>query len=298
MNKKKGGAERPGLRTMESEPEPNIEDTLETPIASPIAESQSSLSSPTRRGTWKGRIDPHGVRFSTQDQKEGFKKEEAKSIAKRQERNLYSSQTNPEFTKFYKEIKGRIKEEIKGIESQKKVSGKIASKKMAKKAGTTALEATLGLFFASLIPGAHAFTTTSLIADVVHKFGGKILDNPFQNEEFKTNLLIILFLYLLRDNIKNEVNNGKSKEEKKIILSNKIKNIYAFLYDCFANEMELETDFMKEIFFDIFMDINGLKPIARSNKSKHNKKIKQKGKTKRKNIKKKTVRKHKITKKK
>lgn len=296
MDKKKGGAERPGLRSMESEPEPNTEGTLETPIASPIAESQSSLSSPTRRGTWQGRMDPRGVRFLTSEQIKELKRKEDESIAVAKERNLYSSLTNPEFNKFYKELKDSIKEEIEGIESQKKVSGKEASKKTAKKVGVAALESTLGLFFASFIPGAEVFTTTGVISEAVHKFGGKILDNPFQNENFKANLLIILFLYLLRDNINNEVNNGKNKAEKKIILSNKIKDIYAFLYDCFANEMELETDFMKEIFFDIYMDINGLKPIASSKKSKHKKKIKSKGKTKRKNIRKKTVRKHKIAK--
>ena len=92
------------------------------------------------------------------------------------------------------------------------------------------------------------------------------------------------------------VNNGKNKGEKLEILSNKIKEIYIFLYDSFSNEIKLDIDFMKDIFFNIYMDINGKNQksiLASSKKTKLKKAKRTKNKNKRtKNKNKRTKRKN------
>ena len=292
------GLEPEPEQDLEPEPEQDLEPEPED--LTPIPETPRELTKRAPQSKWEGRLvrsmnpetkspppsPPQWVgrapRYMTQEQIDLEKRKTEESVKKAHEKNLKIMNRNPYFLRFYKDIKKSLESEINGI-LEKKHSKEIP-KKMVEGGLHTSLGATLGLLLASFVPGGHAVTGTLLASYILHSIGHSAIPNgnPFENKEFKTNVLIIICLFLLRENINTAVNNGRNKQEKLDILSNKIKEIYMFLYESLDHQMDFDIDFMSKIFFDIFNTINQDKLMDDLAKNKKVKTKKKKVKTKKK----------------
>ena len=251
-----------------------------------------------------------GVYVTTDAEKKKWEERQRKMTEGSGEGQLPSSPSKTtdeeEFEKFYSGVKRRMEESV-DLSSMNKLDFADAAKNSLKGASTHAIGAAAGVYLlASLsFPGLVEAGSTAAAAakhaaayGAAHGFFGH--SNPFKDQNFKINLLLILCFYLLKNNMMNAINSVPGELGKKDMLGREIRDIYKFLYNAYKTEKvkgdDFHIDFVKNISEELFKMINDYKrarPDQQGRGKKKNRKKtkrKQKKKTKRKQ-KKKTKRK-------